>query len=93
MWSLFMQHGAGAIRSLRDLGGIDQKDKLAALGVPVLVFRGTADTIVAPEIGELAAEVARDAELVSLEGVGHAPFVEDFDGYHTPLMRFLERLG
>lgn len=93
MWSVFMQQGAGAIRSLHDLGGIDQRETLAGLAVPVLVFRGTADAIVSPEIGELAAQTARDAELVSLEGVGHAPFVEDFDGYHTPLLRFLERLG
>lgn len=93
MWAIFMQQGAGAIRSLHDLGGIDQRAMLASLSVPVLVFRGTADAIVAPEIGEQAAETARNAELVSLEGVGHAPFVEDFDGYHTPLLRFLERLG
>lgn len=93
MWSIFMQQGAGAIRSLHDLGGIDQRAKLAGLSVPVLVFRGTADAIVAPEIGAQAAEAARNAELVSLEGVGHAPFVEDFDGYHTPLLRFLERIG
>lgn len=93
MWSIFMQQGAGAIRSLHDLGGIDQRAILAGLRVPVLVFRGTADAIVAPEIGELAAQTAQDAELVSLEGVGHAPFVEDFDGYHRPLLRFLERLG
>jgi pimeloyl-[acyl-carrier protein] methyl ester esterase len=93
MWAIFMQQGAGAIRSLHDLGGIDQRAMLAALSVPVLVFRGTADAIVAPEIGELAAQTARNAELVSLEGVGHAPFVEDFKGYHRPLLGFLDRLG
>jgi pimeloyl-[acyl-carrier protein] methyl ester esterase len=93
MWSIFVQQGAGAIRSLHDLGGIDQRDMLAGLSVPVLVFGGTADVIVAPEIAQQAAAAARDAQLVLLEGVGHAPFVEDFDGYHTPLLRFLERLG
>jgi pimeloyl-[acyl-carrier protein] methyl ester esterase len=93
MWSIFMQQGAGAIRSLHDLGGIDQRALLAELWAPVLVFRGTADAIVSPEIGELAAQTARSAELVSLEGVGHAPFVEDFEGYHRPLLGFLDRLG
>jgi non-heme chloroperoxidase len=93
MWSIFMQQGAGAIRSLHDLGGIDQCATLEGLSVPVLVFRGTADAIVAPEIGAQAAQIARVSQLVSLDGVGHAPFVEDFDGYHTPLLRFLERLG
>lgn len=93
MWSIFMQQGSGAIRALHDLGGIDQRATLAALTVPTLVIRGTADTIVSPEIGALAAETARDAELVTLEGVGHAPFVEDFAGYHSALLRFLGRLG
>lgn len=93
MWSIFMQQGAGAMRSLHDLGGIDQRAVLAGLSVPVLVYRGTADAIVSPEIGQIAADTARVAELVTLEGVGHAPFVEDFEGYHTPLLRFLERLG
>jgi pimeloyl-[acyl-carrier protein] methyl ester esterase len=93
MWSIFMQQGAGAIRSLHDLGGIDQSAILAELRVPVLVFRGTADAIVSPEIAVRAASIANDAQLVSLEGVGHAPFVEDFDGYHRPLLGFLDRLG
>lgn len=93
MWSIFMQQGAGAIRALHDLGGIDQRETLAALAVPVLVFRGTADAIVAPDIGQVAADTARDAELITLEGVGHAPFVEDFAGYHGPLLRFLDRLA
>jgi pimeloyl-[acyl-carrier protein] methyl ester esterase len=93
MWSIFMQQGPGAIRSLHDLGGIDQRAMLAGLSVPVLVFSGTADAIVSPEIGQLAAQTAQDAELVSLEGVGHAPFIEDFEGYHRPLLGFLDRLG
>jgi non-heme chloroperoxidase len=93
MWSIFMQQGAGAIRALHDLGGIDQREMLAALAVPGLVFCGTADAIVSPEIGAQAAAVMRNAELVTLEGVGHAPFVEDFEGYHQPLLRFLGRLG
>lgn len=93
MWSIFMQQGAGAIRALHDLGGIDQRATLAALSIPALVFRGASDGIVSPEIGELAAASLRDAELVTLEGVGHAPFIEDFAGYHDPLLRFLKRIG
>jgi non-heme chloroperoxidase len=93
MWSIFMQQGSGAIRALHDLGGIDQRDMLAALDIPVLVVRGAADPIVSPDIGQIAADTAKNAELVTLDGVGHAPFIEDFEGYHTALTRFVERLG
>jgi len=93
MWSIFMQQGSGAIRALHGLGDIDQRAMLAALTVPTLVIRGSADAIVSPEVGALAAATARDAELVTLDGVGHAPFVEDFAGYHEALLSFVGRLN
>jgi non-heme chloroperoxidase len=93
MWSIFMQAGPGAIRALHGLGGINQRALLAALPVPAMVFQGAADAIVSPDIAQVAVETLRDAELVSLDGVGHAPFIEDFAGYHDALLRFLGKLG
>jgi pimeloyl-[acyl-carrier protein] methyl ester esterase len=93
MWAMFMESGAGVDRSIVDLADLDQRAILAALDVPLLSFVGGADAIAAPEIGEQAARIARHGRSIRLDGVGHAPFVEDAEAYHAGLFDFLEKLG
>lgn len=92
MWALFMESGPGVGRSIVDLADLDQRDLLARLDVPLLSIVGSADAIVTPEIGTQAAKIARRGRLVSIEGAGHAPFIEAPDAYHDALLAFLDTL-
>lgn len=93
MWAMFMDSGPGVGRSIVDLADLDQREVLARIDVPVLSLVGSADAIVPPEIGMQAAKIARHGRLVTFEGSGHAPFVEDPDAYHDALIGFLADLG
>jgi pimeloyl-[acyl-carrier protein] methyl ester esterase len=92
MWSIFMQSGPSVDASLLALAGVDQREMLRALNVPVLSIVGTADTFVPPEIGEAAASLAKDGTALRFEGCGHAPFLEDFARYTQALDSFVGRL-
>ena len=92
MWSLFMQAAPSADSSLLDLAGVDQREMLAALKIPVLSIIGGEDGFVSPAIGEAAAALARDGRLERFEGCGHAPFIEDYAGYVAALTRFAAHL-
>lgn len=92
MWSIFMQASPGADRSLGELATIDQREILAGLDVPVLVFAGSEDVFTPPGIGAFAAETAKQGRLVHFEGCGHGPMFEDYDRYCSELLGFLGEL-
>ena len=92
-WQIAMQASPAADASLAALAQVDQRAALAGLQVPVLVFMGDADGVVAPDIGRYAAELAAEGRLVSLPGCGHVPFLEDPESYHGELLRFLEEVS
>jgi non-heme chloroperoxidase len=91
MWSLFMQSGPGVAQGLVDLADLEQREVLKSLSIPILNVIGSSDAITPPAIGEFAAAIEKDGTLVRLEGSGHAPFMEDFTGYHAALGEFLDR--
>jgi non-heme chloroperoxidase len=91
LWSIFMQAGPAVDASLLDLAGVDQREMLRALDVPVLSIVGTADTFVPPQVGEAAAALAKDGTALRFEGCGHAPFVEDFANYIQALYSFVDK--
>jgi non-heme chloroperoxidase len=93
MRGIFWESAPGADKPLADLATLDQRETLAALEVPVLSIVGTQDVFCPPGIGETAAAIARDGTLVRFEGCGHAPQVEDYEGYVAALTRFLDRIG
>lgn len=93
MWQIFLQASPGADSALGELATLDQRETLAALDVPVLSIVGTADAITPPGIGETAAAIARQGRLERLEGCGHAPMVEDNEGYCAAVTAFLDRIG
>ena len=49
----------------------DREPKLRELDVPTLVIHGTLDPLVTPDGGARTAEVIPDAELLTIEGMGH----------------------
>jgi pimeloyl-ACP methyl ester carboxylesterase len=42
-----------------------------------------------PELGKQARDKIRDARLIELDNLGHAPHIEDFDRFIAPLKQFL----
>lgn len=93
MWSIFLQASPGVDESMACLADIDQRGILAALEVPLLAMAGTGDVFAPPGIAEAAVAMAKDGALILFEGCGHAPFIEDYQGYVDALTRFLDRIG
>ncbi|MGP1281369.1 MAG: alpha/beta fold hydrolase [Parasphingopyxis sp.] len=92
IWQLFLKSTPLANRAILDLAQSDQRSELGALAVPVLSVTGGRDNFVVPAIGLEAARIAPHGTHVSFDHCGHAPFLEDFDGYMTALSRFLKDL-
>jgi pimeloyl-[acyl-carrier protein] methyl ester esterase len=92
-WQIAMQASPAADASLAALASVDQRAALAGIDAPTLVFVGEADGVVAPDIGRAAAATASRARLVELAGCGHVPFLEDSDGYHGELHRFMDEVS
>ncbi|PXY29175.1 alpha/beta hydrolase [Prauserella coralliicola] len=91
LWGMFLEMGPRGDHSLWDLAGMDQREKLAGVDVPVLSLHGTDDAFVPFSGGEAAMDLCRDAKLVAFPGCGHAPFLEDRDTYLAELTGFLGR--
>ncbi len=65
---------------------------LEGLALPTLVFWGSDDRVISPELGRRLAELVPDAELVLLEGAGHPCYLERPDEFHQRLVAFLDRV-
>jgi pimeloyl-ACP methyl ester carboxylesterase len=46
-----------------------------------------------PELGRAAHRAIKGSQLVELEGLGHLPFIQDFDRFFPPLRTFLDRVS
>ncbi len=92
MWSVFIDSGPDVIRSLLDLGDLDQRTLLGELDIPVLSIIGSADAILDPQIGIEAAKCARKGTTATFDGCGHAPFFEDAPKYLTTIRDFMTGL-
>lgn len=91
LWLIFQQTSPAADAALAELDHLDQRQLLARLETPVLAFVGSEDGFVAPDVGRAAAEMT-SAKLVEFPGCGHAPFLEERDGYLSELQAFLDTL-
>ena len=90
-WQIALQASPAADASLGALADIDQRDTMAGLNCPALVCTGGQDGVVPAAIGQFAAGILDDAELVEFEDCGHAVFLEDSQRFHTVLLDFLAR--
>lgn len=66
----------------------DFRARLAEIQVPTLVVQGTHDRLVPPPAGEYLARHVRGARLVSMAGMGHAPFLSQPQAFLETLRGF-----
>ncbi|MDF1580725.1 MAG: alpha/beta fold hydrolase [Desulfuromonadales bacterium] len=64
-----------ALAALETLTGADQRAQLAQIKVPTLIVHGSSDPIVPIAAGRYLATQLPHADLVTLPGIGHAPFL------------------
>jgi pimeloyl-ACP methyl ester carboxylesterase len=83
----------GLLGLLDALEGFDLRPHLGAVRCPVLVVSAEKDAVMPPERTEAAARAIRGAELVVLEGSGHAVFVEREAEFLALATRFLARVA
>jgi non-heme chloroperoxidase len=89
MLDLFLQTSPRADAGLESLGGIDQREILRSLTVPVLLLAGRQDVIVPFDGVAASVELLRDGRLVEFADCGHATFLEDGERYRSELLGFL----
>lgn len=85
----FVDSSARATATLAELAHLDQREMLLALDIPVLSFICGQDGFVAPGISQWVADNHPRAEGVSFPDSGHAPFIEEREGYLEALQRFM----
>lgn len=82
----------GYVQAARMLHNSDILADAAKIGVPALVMYGSEDTVTPEAIGrEIAAAIA-GARYVTLEGLGHASYVEGPETFNAALTGFLDDL-
>ena len=81
-----------AIRANLAAREIDCDDVLRALGVPLLVTQGRADSVVLPEMAEHVLSTCPTAEASWYDGVGHVPHLEDPERFNRELAGLTRRV-
>jgi non-heme chloroperoxidase len=92
MAGAFMNSSARASATLGELAHLDQRDMMLALDLPVLSFICGQDGFVAPDISRWVAENHPRATGVEFPESGHAPFMEEREGYLSALNEFISSL-
>lgn len=82
---------AGERRQWEAIRSWDAYDRLGGVEVPVLVLHGSGDRLVDPRNGELLASGIPGAEIVVLEGAGHAYDVEQPERADAAVLEFVRR--
>ncbi|HSJ50127.1 MAG TPA: alpha/beta fold hydrolase [Actinomycetota bacterium] len=82
---------AGERRQWDAMRGWDVSERLGEVVVPVLVLHGSGDRLVDPRNAELLASRIPGAELVILEGAGHAYHVEQPERADAAVLDFVRR--
>ena len=92
MAGAFLNSSARASATLAELAHLDQREMLMAIDAPVLSFICGQDGFVVPEISRWVAENHPRATGVEFPESGHAPFMEERDGYLSALNDFISGL-
>ena len=82
----------GYAQAARMLHNSDILADAAAIGVPALVMYGSEDTVTPEAIGRDIAAAISGARYVTLEGLGHASYVEGPEAFNATLTGFLDDL-
>ena len=92
MAGAFLNSSARASTTLAELAHLDQRAMMMALDIPVLSFICGQDGFVAPDISRWVAENHPRATGVEFPESGHAPFMEEREGYLSALNDFISGL-
>lgn len=86
-------HGEPSLAALRGALGIlqsaDLREQIAAIQCPALFLAGARDTLMPVEAARLSAQKLPEAELVVVEGAGHAPFISHPEIFLQLVRQFL----
>jgi non-heme chloroperoxidase len=82
-----------AIRANLAARELDYDDVLGALGVPLLVTQGRADSVVLPAMAEHVLATCPAAEASWYEGTGHVPHLEEPERFNRELAGLTRRAG
>lgn len=77
------------MRALRS----DNHALLQSLALPVLALHGQEDRVIRPAAAMAIADTAPNGSRVLLDGVGHAPFLEDAPRFDAEVERFARQCG
>lgn len=88
-WQIFLQASPMAGATLGELAQLDQRELLLSLDLPIISLFGSEDGFVAPSICRWVADHHPRARAVEFPGVGHAPFLEEREGYLEALIDFV----
>lgn len=84
--------GQGDPRALaamwRSLAAQDFREFLPRMTVPTLILRGGQSRLYGPDVAEWERGRVADASVVSLEGAGHAPHLEQPDAFNAAIRSF-----
>lgn len=69
----------------------DLREPLRDCAIPTRFIWGTEDYFWGPEVGRPVAESMPDADLVTLDGLGHSPWLEPSDEAEREILAFLRR--
>ena len=86
-----MQESPEGDAALGELGTVDQREQMLSISCPSLVLHGVEDGVVPIGIGEVAASLLQNSEMIVMAGCGHAPFLEDKEAYNHHVISFLGR--
>ena len=92
MAGAFINSSARASATLAELAHLDQREMMMALDIPILSFICGQDGFVAPDISRWVAENHPRATGVEFPESGHAPFIEEREGYLEALNQFVSGL-
>ena len=82
----------GYVQAARMLHNSDIFADAATIGVPALVMYGSEDTVTPESIGRDIAAAIGGARYVTLQGLGHASYVEGPEAFNAALTGFLDGL-
>jgi len=86
-------HGEPAVAALRGALGIlqsaDLREQLPAIHCPTLFLAGARDSLMPVQAARLSADMVPGAQLVVVEGAGHAPFISHPDIFLQQVRQFL----
>jgi pimeloyl-[acyl-carrier protein] methyl ester esterase len=80
------------LQALTALAESDQRAILPTISIPVLLMHGAADATCLPAASRYMADRISNAELVIIDGCGHAPFMSNPEIFNLVLGTFLARV-